>query len=220
VPVLVRFVRLHGAPDGRAATLLRRWVWRSAVAGTRARGVSVADIRGQVTAVDAANVVDAGQQLLERVRPYPDFVAELDRVHFNHAMTKINVLGLLSLSPRDLVTGEPVDVSRLLEAGSPLRPIIPDQDLNLAGTVANRVVALAGSPRALVAALTTADPEISWSHLVNTHAQDLLRRGRYERFLAWRAELLGPAIKRHVDRMAEWGARDGRAVADIIRSAA
>src|SRR5262249_17987535 len=73
VPVLIRFVRLHGIPDGRAATLLRRWVWRGAVAGTRARGISVADIRSQVDVVDAADPVSAATDLLAQVHAFPEF---------------------------------------------------------------------------------------------------------------------------------------------------
>jgi hypothetical protein len=36
VPVLTRFVRLHGTPRDRVPHLLRRWVWRDAVAGSAA----------------------------------------------------------------------------------------------------------------------------------------------------------------------------------------
>lgn len=34
VPVLIRFMRIQGAPSERVSALLRRWIWRSAVAGT------------------------------------------------------------------------------------------------------------------------------------------------------------------------------------------
>jgi hypothetical protein len=206
------------------------------VAGTRARGVSVADIRSQVAAVDAASGVDAARNLLAKVRPDPlakvrpdplakvrpdpPFVPELDKVHFNHAMTKINVLGLLSTSPLDLATGEPVDISRLLERGNPLRPIVPGSQVPHTESLANRVVALGGSQRAVLTALATAPERVAASHLVDAESQDQLRQGDHDRFLDRRAELVRSTIAHHVQRMAEWGARDGRALADIVRSAA
>jgi hypothetical protein len=220
VPVLVRFVRLHGAPEGRSATLLRRWVWRGAVAGTQARGISVADIRNQVAMVDAANGVDAARNLLAKVRPHPLFVPELDKVHFNHAMTKINVLGLLSASPLDLVTGEPIDISRVLEVGSPLRVILSKNQLPQADTLANRVVGITGSPSVLASRLAQAPEQIAASHLIDAEAQTLLVRCDDANFLSRRNYLVTSAVVRHVNRMAEWGARDGRALADIVRSAA
>jgi hypothetical protein len=220
VPVLVRFIRLHGRPEGRAAQLLRRWMWRSAVAGTRARSISVAGIRNQVAAVDAIDPVQAGQNLLAQVRAFPDFETELDKVHFNHAMTKINTLGLLSALPRDPDAGTPVDVARLLEVGSPLRTIVNGSGLPYANTMANRAIVEAGSGRPLSRALADAAPDVAASHLIDPPAQVLLSTGQAEAFLTRRGRLVAETVRLHVDRMAEWGARDRRTMADIIRSAA
>ncbi len=220
LPVLVRFIRVQGAPSGRAAVLLRRWVWRGAIAGTRARGISVVDIRNQVSAAEAAEPVAAAQRLLGQVPSFPDVGAELDKVHFNHAMTKINVLGLLSAGPRDLKTGQPVEVVRLLEGGSPLRPIANDTRVRRSNSLANRAVTDLGSGRTLQYALAAAGPDVAASHVVDAEAQFLLATGRLEDFIARREPAVGALVKGHIDRMAEWGARDGRSVADIIRSVA
>jgi hypothetical protein len=220
VPVLIRFVRVHGTPDGRAAALLRRWVWRSAVAGTRARGISVVDIRGQVAAADDIDPVRSAQLLLRQVPAFPDVTAELDKVHFNHAMTKINVLGLLAAEPRDLKTGHPVDVVSLLDSGSPLRTIVNTPPPEYVNSIANRAVTDLGSGRTLQHALAVAAPEIAASHLVDDEAQRLLAAGRVDEFLARRGRAAAKLIKAHIDQMAEWGARDGRAMSDVIRSVA
>jgi hypothetical protein len=220
LPVLVRFVRIHGTPDGRAETLLRRWVWRGAVAGTRARGVSVPDIRNQVAAVDATDPVAAAQHLLRQVQSFPDFTPELDKIHFNHAMAKINTLGLLSTDPLNPVDGTPIDVTRLLDLGSPLRPIVAEDGAVNSATIANRVVAPTGSTRSLARTLASAEPEVAASHLIDPDAQRLLATGQLAEFLARRADACAIAIRMHVNRMAEWGARDGHSVADLLRSAA
>jgi hypothetical protein len=220
LPILVRFVRVHGAPSGRTAALLRRWVWRGGIAGTRAHGISVVDIRHQVLAADAADPMDAAQALLRQVPSFPDVDAELDKVNFNHAMTKINVLGLLSAEPRDPRTGQPVDIGRLVEAGSPLRSIVNDGPNPLAQSLANRIVTDVGSGRTLQRALGTAGPELAATHLIDDQAYVLLVTLQLDRFLARRESAVRIAVKRHIDRMAEWGARDGRSVADVIRSVA
>ncbi|WP_341719698.1 DUF262 domain-containing protein [Micromonospora sp. FIMYZ51] len=219
LPTIVRFIHLHGSPVGRSATLLRRWVWRSAVAGTRARGVSVADIRNQVAAVDAANAMDAATSLLRQVQPFPDFIPELDKVHFNHAMTKISALGLLSMEPRSLASGEILDAARLLDSGSPLRPLLAEKGLPRLDTIANRLILPPGE-RPDPTRLASATVSVAASQLVDERAQELLTRHRWIDFLAHRAEACDAVIRSHVDRMAEWGARDGRALTDILRPAA
>ncbi|SCE77787.1 Protein of unknown function DUF262 [Micromonospora haikouensis] len=219
LPTLVRFVKLHGVPAERAATLLRRWVWRSAVAGTRARGVSVADIRGQVAAVDVPKAVDGAAELLRRVQPFPDFVPELDKIHFSHAMAKINTLGLLSLEPRDPASGDLLDTTRLLENGSPLRPFLAAGGSALTDTLANRLVLPAGE-RTSPAQLASAPAHVAASQLIDERGQQLLADQHWEAFLSHRATACTTAIAAHVDRMSEWGARDGRAMTDILRSAA
>ncbi|WFE39085.1 DUF262 domain-containing protein [Micromonospora sp. WMMD998] len=218
LPILVRFIRLHGVPTGRPATLLRRWVWRSAVAGSRARGVGVADVRNQVEAVAAADPQTAAMSLLRQVQQFPDFVAELDKVHFNHAMTKLNTLGLLSAEPRDPASGEILDVTRLLDHGSPLRPLLSD-DGPAGQTIANRLVLPPGE-RLTADLMATVSPTVAASHLIDEAAQERLARADGDGFLHLRGGVCERTITGHVNRMAEWGARDGRATADILRQVA
>ena len=135
-------------------------------------------------------------------------------------MTKINVLGLLSAEPRDPRTGQPVDVVRLLEGGSPLRSIVDDEHVRLSHSLANRAVTDIRSGRTLQHALAAAAPEVATSHLVDAEARVLLATAQLEKFLVRRELIVGAVVKRHIDRMAEWGARDGRSVADVIRSVA
>ncbi len=220
VPILVRFVRLHGMPSGRASTLLRRWVWRSAIAGTRAGGISVPDVRNQLLAVEQSTPLDAAHQLLRQVPAYYGFKAELDKIHFSHAMAKINALGLLAAEPLDLITEQPIDITLLMASGSPLRPIINEKQVAGTDTIANRVVGSAGSGRVLREKLVRARPHVALSHLVDAEGQQLLLSGDLNAFLARRSQISAKMIETHVERMAEWGARDGRSIAETIRSAA
>jgi hypothetical protein len=217
LPVLVRFIRVHGTPEGRAAVLLRRWVWRGAIEGTQAGGISVVDVRGQVDAAGAGTApVTAAGQLLRQVRSHPEVGTDLTRVHFSHAMTKINVLGMLAAQPLDLRTGQPVDLVHLLDGGSPLRRILRKDAGSLSESLANRVIAPPGSG-ALASVLAAAPAAVAASHMID---QTLLAAGQDDHFLASRADALSILIKAHIDQMAEWGARDGQAMADVIRSVA
>jgi hypothetical protein len=220
IPVLVRFMRVHGKPSDRVSALLRRWVWRSAMAGTRARGISVVDVRHQVFAIDRPTPFEAARELLDMVPPFPDFVPDLSNVNLKHAMAKINVLGLMSVEPRDLQTGQRIEIRALLEDGSPLRAIITGHPELRTGTMANRIVYPMKSARSLRHALVSASPDVAATHLIGSDTQHFLLEGDYQQFLMRRSNVVRTIIGAHVERMSEWGARDGRSIADIIRSVA
>jgi len=220
IPVLVRFMRVHGKPNERVSVLLRRWIWRSAIAGTRSRGISVVSVRHQVLAIDKPTPFEAAHELLGMVSPFPDFVPDLSNVNLKHAMAKINVLGLLSAEPRDLQSGQRIEIRSLLENGSPLRMVITDQPELRMGTMANRIICSAKPGRSLQQALISATFDVAASHLIGSDAYESLLNGDYQQFLTQRSKLVSAVIGAHVERMAEWGARDGRSISDIIRSVA
>jgi hypothetical protein len=115
-----------------------------------------------------------------------------------------------------------VDVTALLTGGSPMRNIISSAaNVDGTNTMANRVVlgrdAKSGS---LAGALAIAPDSVAASHLIDQEDQRLLGAGEFARFLDRRADRLRAHIRRHVAAMAEWGARGGRAISDVIRSAA
>ncbi len=218
IPVLIRFTRIHGTPDKRVASLLRRWLWRSAIAGTRARGISVVDIRRQVHAAERGTPIEAALGLLSLTSAESNFEVDLTKIHLNHAMSRINVLGLLSAGPMDPRSGQPVDIRVLLSEGNPLRTVVGDRADQRDHSMASRIICSSGTPRVLRDALAAASLNIAESHLIDEFNQHLLACGDDRAFLIGRSVAVKAAIQRHVDRMAEWGARDGQSIADIMRS--
>jgi hypothetical protein len=218
VPVLVRFVRLHGEPSGRAARLLRRWVWRDAVAGAAARGVSVAAVRQAVAAVEQTDQHRAADELLRGTAAKSVFVPNLAKVHLRDAAAKINLLGLISAEPRDLSSGLPLELSAVFDRGNPVRDIVPDRSVALAQTVANRLVAGTMTNRPVRIQLLDVPEEVALSHLIDDQGRQLLSAGDLERFLDHRSVLVSQLIRIHVDTMAEWGARDGVSIANMMRT--
>lgn len=218
LPVLVRFARTHGVPTSRAATLLRRWVWRGAAAGSAPE--RPAGIRDQLTAVEESDQFSAASAILRTVPVRPGPELDLDEVRFDRPAAKVSMLGLLSAGPRHLTTGAPLDIVRVLESGTPLRPIIELERVE-PDSIANWAVSgpVTGDDRsALRGLLAYCPPEIAASHLVDAEGQRLLRAGDVDRFLARRADAVVRLIAGRIDEMAEWGARDGRAMSDVIRS--
>jgi hypothetical protein len=220
LPVLVRFVRTHGAPEGRAARLLRRWLWRGAAAAPVVRAIGPAGEPEQVRAAGLADPLAAARALLREVPTVPGFEIDLDELDITGTSAKVNLLGLLAAAPRNLRTGAPIDTARLLESGSPLQPILARGTTALADSIANRAVANASSGPDLRRMLIAAAPGVAASHLVDDQGQRLLAAGADDEFLARRAEAVTGLIKSHIDQMAEWGARDGPAMSDVIHSVA
>jgi hypothetical protein len=219
VPVLVRFVRIFGPPQGRSATLLRRWLWRGAVTGMRAGGTSVVSVRQQVTAVAGDNPIHAAIGLLKLTRPPGDLRIEMDKVQFNHATTKINVLCMLATEPRELPSGSPLDIGRLLDSDSrsPLVPIFDDGEIAGNAKLANRLVGKHSQKTRQL--LESAVADVQESHLVDAAAHRALSSGDVDEFISRRTDALAVLIERHIDQMAEWGARDNQSVRDMMRRA-
>jgi hypothetical protein len=141
-------------------------------------------------------------------------VRDLFEIDFDHSRTaRLDVLGMLSLSPLDLVTGQPVAVAQLLDEGDPLcRPVIP---LEFPALSAHLVHGPTEAP--LRDLLLEATLEQLASHGVTLDARAKLAAGDIQGFLADRADVLKGVIAQHIDRMAEWGARDDIRARDLMR---
>lgn len=82
------------------------------------------------------------------------------------------------------------------------------------------VVTHLGSGRTLRRALAEAPTEVAESHLVDGDGRRMLAGGNLDAFLVHRSRAVTATVKQHLDRMAEWGARDGRSISDTIRTVA
>jgi len=179
----------------------------------------VAAVRQAVAAVEQPEPYRAARKLLETAPSNSRFVPDLDKVHLNHAAAKLNLLGLVSVGPRDLVTGRPLDLSAVFDRKNVIGEIILDRDVPLAETFANRLVKTSKS-RSVRSQLTTAPADFTLSHLVDERGREFLSAGELHRFLSHRADLLREVVRTHVDSMAEWGARDGQSLANMMRAVA
>ncbi|MEU9412087.1 DUF262 domain-containing protein [Streptomyces sp. NPDC048281] len=226
VPVLARFAHLFGRPTGRAAELLRRWIWRGSAVGAAPQGNTVA-LRRNASAIENDPVASAAR-LLELLPPGGDqWQPDLSQTALNRAQAKINVLGLLSAHPVLLndvpdmegtlhLRGTRIERTRLLaevldSGSSPLSPVVGLSDRS----VSNRMVhpGLTGTEAAL---LPFADPEALRSHCVDDQCMNFLLSGDLDEFLRRRSEVVRQVIAGHVQKMALWGFSDGPAPENLF----
>lgn len=212
--VLARFFDRHPEPRARNLVLLKRWLWRGSLGG-KLSGATVS-LRQHVEAVDDDE--DLSVQRLLRLDPAPpgDLV-ELGTFHLNTAKSKLAACALASLVPRDLRTGEVIDIAAILEA-EPKRPLpeIVATNSQLARTVANRVFHTPLARRELVDAIVAADTTALSSHGISETARVALARGDAETFLVERAENIRQVLDAFFLRQAEYGADDSPAIDAIL----
>lgn len=220
VPVLTRFAALFGRPTGRAAELLRRWVWRGAIVGAAPQGNTVA-LRRNATAV-ADDPVASANRLLELLPPGGErWAPDLTQTALNRAQAKINILGLLSAHPVLLADAtdpggthhtqgsridQPGILTAMLDSGaSPLLAVVPGADRSLASRLVHPPAERQGAD------LLTDVHSLSdlRSHCVDEECVTLLAKGDSLAFARRRAESVRRTIADHVQRMALWGFADG-----------
>lgn len=120
IPVLTRFFALHPGASSRSRLLLRRWLWRDAVAGGSG-GSGAAPIMRRAAQAITDDEPASVQQLL-KLTPIIDVpLLDLSSHQLNRAASRINLALLDQLQPADFQTGEPVDVPALLDGGELLR---------------------------------------------------------------------------------------------------
>ncbi len=219
IPVLARFVSKFGAPEQRAAELLRRWIWRGAIVGVAPQGNTIA-IRQGALAIHIDPVRSASKLLALLPGKRDGWEVDLTQIGLNRALARINILGLLSRQPRLI---EPlhaegsglVDVLSLLDTGHVLVPIVED-DPKSAWGLANRMIYATGQAAAARKSLTAASADVLASHCMDTESIDYLAQGQTDKFLKRRASILQKTITDHVQNRALFGFRDGPDVADFF----
>ncbi|MDA0636612.1 DUF262 domain-containing protein [Nonomuraea sp. MCN248] len=218
IPVLAGYVATFGPPQGRAAELIRRWIWRSAV--LRGFHADTVELRSATAAVHTDPLASA-QRLLGLLPRMDRWSPDLSKVGLDRVEGRVNVLGLLSRSPRRLFadpakSGEPIDVMRLLDDGGPLIPII--QDSSPSGhELANRLIH-PPSEEPIVDLLMRQefDDRVLAGHCLDAASMALLRGGRLDGFLRRRAEEVRSVIADHVQSRALFGFPDGPDVTALL----
>jgi len=201
VPILALFFAKHPNPHPRSRELLCRWLYRGVVTGAH-RGDRVATRRSfEAIGADEHGSV---QRLLRSIPlglPRVELIGKFDA---RYAVSRVELLALVDLGPRDLGTGELVDVALLCdETGEPATHVVnvrvsenPD-----GATLSNRIVHPHVSPSRVAKLLVELPSDVLKSHCIDEDALAALAkspalflqsrkralRGVLEKFLARRA---------------------------------
>jgi len=205
VVVLARFFSLFPAPHERSLSLLRRWLWRGAIA-QKLSGAS-STLQQHVDDIVEGQEHGSVQSLLARTgQPGRVALREGKRFSAGTATIKMMLCAMLANRPRHLVTGELLLASEVFADGldGALRPIAAPPDSGLA----NRLLhPSAGSPPLRLVEQCT-DEAALLSHRVSLAAAEALRTGDVPRFLAERDATLRASIDPFLERHAEWDRGD------------
>ncbi len=224
--VLTRFFVLHPEPHPRTLELLTRWVWR-ALLGDRAYDERTLRRRG-VAAIsdDEEESAQALLRLLPRERLPVNLPEGFDA---RAAASRLALLALASLSPRDLENGQMIDVASLINSKGvqAFRVILPIRkgSAPLTKSPANRLFYIdAGSPRGLFMARIRAagvKDLLLASHAISPEAAQALLEGRTTDFLEARRQVMTQTLEQLGDRLAGWSRhdRDRPSVSYLLRRA-
>ncbi len=223
--VLARFFARHERPSERSRILLRRWLWR----GSLAERLGGASGSMQQHVNDVTDNEDESVQALLRRTGSPEGISLNDWsrtavTSVASARGKMLVCALLARKPRDLVTGEQLNVGELFRDGTTdlLRPIVREspEGSHRGRGIVNKLVHPTGAvgPRQLI--LECTDEAALVSHGIDSDARDALRLGDVGGFYERRAEVLRRSTEAFFERHAELNRDDAPSLAALTRRTA
>ena len=220
IVVLARFFAMHPRPHERSLILLRRWLWRGSL-GERLGGASsslqqhVDDIRE-----DEDGSV---QRLLARTgSPHDIDLSDWPRTanaSGASARGKALLCALLARQPRDLRSGERIDVAELFHEGTAnlLRPIVRGSG---AGGIVNKLLHPPANKAALRLIVECTDEAALVSHGIDSEAREALRSGDVASFYARRGEILRRSTQAFFAAHAELERDDAPSLTSLVRRSA
>ncbi len=221
--VLSRFFAWHEDPRPRTRILLARWFWRAVL------GAGHFDDRNLLLRGIAAVGEDeeaSVQELLGLVQTDLPRALELPPKFDSRAgSSRIVLLALVHLGPRQLADGNRIDIAGSLEKEDKdvFVKILKQPGLERSRSPANRLVQAPGtSIRPLLLDRISrhgAEDPILTGHAISSQAALRLEAGDLEGFLIRRAETLSEEVQRFGERMAAWKHNDRPSVAYILEEA-
>ena len=221
---LGRFFQLHPQPSPRSRELLSRWIWRGALNGAhQGDTVSTRKVLARILPESEERSVDG---MLEMVKERPSVIPDVaDRFNFRFAASKLLALALLSLEPRNLLTGDRLAAGQLMRPvpsvhdSSPLLQIFavrPGEKEEHLQSAANRLFhpPHKGGIRRLLTGIT--DSRLLLSHGISEAARQFLDDGDSAAFLKLRAEWVRPRVRTFFDRHVRWDEPDRPSIASLI----
>lgn len=219
--ILTRFFALYPDPKPRSVELLVRWTWRLLLSSSSYDERTI--LRHGVAAIQETDEEKSVQELLALLPKKLRIEFALPpRFDARAADSRIALLGLSSLGPRDLQGGARMDVAALIEVHdvAAFRRILPTED-ELGRTPANRIL-LPGSGAARKDLLqhvrdSGTAGEVLQSHAISASGLAALESGDAAGFLRYRKAEIEAAAIRMADRLAAWAKSDRPSISYLLQ---
>jgi len=224
--ILGKFFHYYPALLPRSRDLLVRWLWRGILNGNHL-GDNVST-RKALKCIQSDGEQESVQRMLKMVEERPAVNPDVDeKFNFRHSVGKLLALAMMDLCPRDLSTGEILDLGAFLDSAHSNRrqllfpPVIALGSENhgeynaYIPSVANRLAhpSRVGLRRLLI---KVTDRGVLASHGITEAAIIALRNGEVGSFLAFRAEYLRPHFQDFFERHARWDESDRPSLASLM----
>lgn len=229
--VLTRFFGLYPEPKARTLDLLARWTWRTLLSTSFFDERTL--LRHGVDAIREDGEEESVQRLLSLVpRERRASYSLPSRFDARAADTRLALLGLVSLRPRSLKDGAPIDVAALIETSdvAAFRRILPT-DERLGSSPANRILLPgSGSARKEIAVYAfrerlhalseeweADDSTVLRSHGLTPAAMTALESRDTERFIQERGVVIEDAVDDLGERLAAWSRSDRPSIPYLLQ---
>ncbi|MFJ2180833.1 DUF262 domain-containing protein [Streptomyces anulatus] len=234
--VLCRFFAHFPEPDVRSLQLMRRWYWRTTLAGPEIfKGSFTNAMRVLCSRIRKGDLIGSVDRLLEPVGRLDQPMPDLRRFRTNEAVGKMALCALWSINPRSPRSGQPYERSQLTEvltdrptAADAVRYIIsqriapPEYRL----WAANRIVVpndfeSVDEILGRLAQYPLDMEENKWRDVLASHAitpsmAQFLADGDVSQFLRARQEALTIVFRDFLQKMAEWGFENTPPLSELI----
>ena len=221
VVALTRFFDLHRSPQPRSRELLSRWVWRGAI--TQKHWTHEQAYLRETLGVIEGGDEEAELQKMLALLPGQPSVPDAVAYSLKSAQTRLFLLALLDLRPRDLASGEPLDGAALIAAeGSAAFPLLVEgltgdaQEDTARASVFGRVIQRPTPPPRLLGFLESlhADGQVLASLGLDREDVVAIREGRP--FAHRRQQRLSKQIADFFERRARWAETDRPSLGSLL----
>lgn len=222
IVALTRFFDLFPEPRPRSRDLLSRWVWRGAIT-QKHWAHEQAYLRETLKAINGVDEELEIQQML-KLLPRQPTLPQMTDYSLKSTQTRLHLLALLDLRPRDLASGEPLDGAALIasEGSSAVHLLVDapptgtaDEDAARA-SIFGRVIQRPSSHQRLIGFLSSLHADADVLASLGLAVEDVHAIGKGLPFAQRRRERLSQHFSDFFERRARWEETDRPSLGSLV----
>ena len=220
--VLTKFFGLYPEPNSRTINLLVRWTWRTLL------GIKLVDertlLRHSLDVIKGDDAERTMQKLLGEIpRTSSSGFTLSQKFDARAADSRIVLVALSSLHPRNPENGKSIDIAELIEKHDlkAFRKIISIGSEVTHGPSNRILLPPIGKSvqKQLIDLIDREGPDskVLKSHCIDQNTAELLRHGKFDEFLSCRSKLIAQIVDSFGSRLAAWNMTDRPSISYILQ---